>query len=129
MEAHVPSVRPQDSLAVASRAMLEANVRQLPIVDDGVIVGLVSERVIVARATREGLSGPVRSLMGAPAPIARSVEDMAPVSDRMQQAGLDGLAVVDDGKRVGLVTATASRPRSSAGTSAIQPRISRSAGS
>jgi signal-transduction protein with cAMP-binding, CBS, and nucleotidyltransferase domain len=43
----VVSVRPRDPVLEAGRRMLENEVRHLPVIDDGVVVGVVSERDVL----------------------------------------------------------------------------------
>ena len=55
MVTNVVTIEPAASLADAARAMTEANIGMLPVVDDGKVTGVITDRDIVVR----GVARPV----------------------------------------------------------------------
>jgi CBS domain-containing protein len=69
-EGTVAVVRPDDSLAVATQLMLSSKVRHLPVLRNGQVVGLLSERDVFRRGSavgREAARDPVERVMSSPA--------------------------------------------------------------
>jgi len=110
------SVGPTDSLLDAARLMVDHQVRHLPVVDDGAVVGMVSDRDI-----RTVAGDPVRYLESRPHDGARmlSVRDaMSPtaitvradrplreVANELADERIGALPIVDaDGKLLGIVS-------------------------
>jgi CBS domain-containing protein len=54
MVADVVAIEPSASLVTAARRMEDANIGMLPVVDDGRVVGVITDRDIVIRAVARG---------------------------------------------------------------------------
>ncbi len=110
MQRSVASVAENDELASALRLMLWRQIRHLPVVNDGALVGLLSERDMIAAASREACSigalGKVRDVM------RRSVSSIAPTATVPEAAAMMAvekigcLPVMEDSQIVGMVTTT-----------------------
>ena len=97
-----------DSLAVAAHKMTWAHCRHLPVIRDRQVVGVLSERDLLAwLAGGKRLDGPtdlVRAAMVAPPVVASPDEDLGEVAARMLSNRVGCLPVVVGGKLVGMVT-------------------------
>jgi cystathionine beta-synthase len=100
----VVAVAPDDSLLVAYGRLRLYDVSQLPVLDDGRIVGILDESDLLIAATRDAgaFKGPVRTVMTrklVTLQMNATIEQLLPVLDR----GM--VAIVVDGDRfLGLVT-------------------------
>ncbi|MFC5139887.1 CBS domain-containing protein [Actinomycetospora rhizophila] len=93
------------TVAEALRVMRVAGVRHLPVIADGLCVGLLLDRDLVAAAV-DGVTGPVGHLARRPVPTVE-VDATTPRTARAVLAGgLDAALVTDGGVVVGIVTAT-----------------------
>jgi CBS domain-containing protein len=108
MVADVVTIDPSSSLVAAARAMREANVGMLPVVDRDRVVGIITDRDIVVRAVAGG-ADPATTRVGQclsdgviPAHPDWSTEQAIVT---MAQAQVGRLPVLDDDDRlVGVVT-------------------------
>jgi cystathionine beta-synthase len=100
----VVSVAPDDTLMVAYARMRLHDVSQLPVIDEGRIVGIVDESDLLLAASGEDgrLAAPVREVMSARLTTVApetSLRELLPIFD----AGLVPI-VMDGGMFIGLVT-------------------------
>lgn len=112
MTRDVRCILPETSIAEAFRLMHELGVRHLPVVREGMLVGIVSDRDFLGYATRARDGGlvfsnkvtagqvmtldPVVGLQGAP---------VSELANTMLTKHIDSLPIVGEGRRlVGLVT-------------------------
>lgn len=106
MNTEVVSVGPAETIRDAAETMRERGFSQLPVLDEGVPVGSVSERDIVHalnETERDDLAGDeVRTLMGAPFP-ALDPDEPLDVAIRMLE-DRPALLVMRGGRVVGLLT-------------------------
>lgn len=97
-----------DSLAAAAHKMTWARCRHLPVVRDGEVVGVISERDILAwLGGGHRLDSPtnlVRAAMVTPAKVASPDDDLGEVAARMLSFRIGCLPVVIDRKLVGMIT-------------------------
>lgn len=110
MRQQVMTIREDDDLALASQMIAWSGVRHLPVVRDGRVVGVLSERDIFRHLGeekgKESLSDPVGSAMAKPAKVAHPDEDVTEAAARMSSEKLGCLPVVEQGRLLGLVTMT-----------------------
>jgi CBS domain-containing protein len=110
---HYPmTVQPDDLVWLATQKMAWAGVRHLPVLRDGALVGLVSERDLAVHHARledrenRGDDTQIESIMH-PHPQTASPEDsITEVAGRMATSKISCLPVVDKGALVGIITTT-----------------------
>lgn len=104
-------VGPDDSLGRAERMMSRRRIHEVLVADDGVLLGLVTERDILEARRHEKLDGdwwstPVRVVMrDVPASVTPDVP-IAKAIDRLAKSPVDVLPVVEAGFLIGQLTAT-----------------------
>lgn len=107
MRTAVHTIRPDASVAEAAKQMRAQQVGALLVRDQRDDLGIVSETDLVRKVLAESLEPaqtPVRSVMSAPLvtiDVAASAHD---ASDRMAEAGIRHLAVVEAGAVVGILS-------------------------
>jgi len=103
----VVHVRSSDSVLSAVQLLAERRIGCVPVVDDGQVVGIFSERDLVYRVAIDGaavLEQPVSAVMTAP---AITIDDQTPVMSglsMMTKRRIRHLPVVVDGALVGLIS-------------------------
>ena len=104
----VVSIDPSASLTDAARKMEDANVGMLPVVEDGKVLGVITDRDIVIRAVaREAdpASTAVGDCLSGDAIVARPEWTTERAMQTMAEAQVGRLPVLDDEERlVGVVT-------------------------
>lgn len=98
-----------DSLGAAHRVMIRSRVRHLPVVRDGKLVGILSQRdVLGARAgiDEDWWAMTVASAMRQPVQTAGPDDSVTEVAGRLAAAKIGAMPVVERGKLLGLVTVT-----------------------
>ena len=104
----VESVRPDETLQMAADRMRKTNVGALPVVDNGKVLGMITDRDIVVRAVAEGLDPRTAQIQGCYTSNAvichfdASIEDAAGLMESRQVRRL----LVDDetGRIVGIIS-------------------------
>ena len=108
-EAMTPGVRwvaPTDSVNTAATMMRDNDVGSLPIVDDGQLVGIITDRDIVMRAVALGAATDrlsVGEIASREVLTARPDQDLADAAQLMARGQVRRLPVVEDGRLVGLL--------------------------
>jgi CBS domain-containing protein len=108
MVEEVVSIEPSASLTDAARAMEEANIGMLPVVQDGKVIGVITDRDIVVRAVAQEAdpaSTAVGDCLSINAIVAHPDWGTEQAMQTMAQAQVGRLPVLDDNDRlVGVVT-------------------------
>ncbi|HCL75599.1 CBS domain-containing protein [Stutzerimonas nitrititolerans] len=89
------------------QAMAEHNVGALPVVDDGELVGIVSERDYARKIVLQGRSSvgtPVSIIMSSPVITTEPQQSIQACMSLMTDRHLRHLPVVDEGRLVGLLS-------------------------
>lgn len=89
------------------QAMAEHNVGALPVVDDGELVGIVSERDYARKIVLQGRSSvgtPVSTIMSSPVITTEPQQSIQACMSLMTDRHLRHLPVVDGGRLVGLLS-------------------------
>jgi len=103
MTANPVTVSPQDTLAVAKEKMTAGKFRRLPVVQDGVLVGILTDRDILRFVGSEERT----RVDGAMTETPLTVSPTTPMEEAvrlMRQHQISGLPVVEAGKVVGILT-------------------------
>ncbi len=96
-----------ESLAVAARRLWAHEIGALPVFQGESLVGIVTERdLVAAMALGAALDGPIRAHMTPLPATAAPAEDSAVVAGRMVELGIRHLPVVRAGRVVGMVSAS-----------------------
>lgn len=101
---HVP---PECSVADASRLMQEKNIGALAVLDDGKLVGIISERDVVQRCVGMGLdcvSTPVRLIMSFPPITIDRNLSMGVAVVMMMEANIRHLPVMNGNRVLGMIS-------------------------
>ncbi len=98
-----------DSLGAAQRTMARSHIRHLPVMDKQMIVGMLSERDVLAARARAGADEdwwalPVGAAMSAPVETASPEDSLTEVAGRLAAAKLGAMPVVEMGKLLGIAT-------------------------
>ncbi|MES2887205.1 MAG: CBS domain-containing protein [Pseudomonadota bacterium] len=108
MTRDVQTVRSQDNLQLAAQRMDELNVGVLPVCDDNILMGVITDRDITVRATSAGLLPsltPVADVMTQQARYCRPFQTVADVVQKMSDVQIRRLPVLDDQDRlIGIVS-------------------------
>jgi len=99
-----------DCLGNAYSAMRRSHIRHLPVMSDGKLVGMLSERDVLAARARvdeaDWWTIPVRLAMHSPAQTAGPDDSLQEVAGRMASAKIGAMPIVERGKLLGLATIT-----------------------
>ena len=108
MSKTVVRIHPEESVAVAARALAHYNIGILPVCgNDGRLCGLVTDRDIVTRCLASGRSPavtPVREVMTTQILSARPDMDAAAAAGVMGRAQIRRLPVLENGRLCGMVS-------------------------
>ena len=103
----VETISPDASLLDAVQRLGEKRIGALPVVEDGRIVGIISERDVIYRLRdhgRGGLDLPVGQVMSAPAITVDSETDVLRALALITERRIRHLPVVDGGRLRGIVS-------------------------
>lgn len=107
------TIGPGETVATAISRMERANIRHLPVLDQGTVIGMLSDRdILVGRGgsatpgTRRHLDMCVDEIMSQPVRTIRSDVDLDQIVELMIMHRISCLPVVDDGELAGIITKT-----------------------
>lgn len=104
------TVSEDDELATALQLMLWNGIRHLPVLRDGKLVGVISERDVLRAhdpsAPSFGASGKVRDAMTRGVVITHPTDSLEDAAARMLTENVGCLPVLDGGKVAGMITTT-----------------------
>lgn len=104
---NVHTIAPEQMVLEAVRTMAERNVGALPVVEDGVVVGVISERDYARKMVLKGRSSagtPVRDIMSSPVITVDSRQSIEDCMGIMTDNHLRHLPVVENEKLLGLLS-------------------------
>ena len=110
MEPNVATVVERDSVSLAMQIMLQREIRHLPVLRQGEVVGVISQSDLLANASDiadpENSQATVGELMSSPAQTIASHAPLGDAAAKMAVHKLGCLPVEDAGTLVGIVTTT-----------------------
>ena len=100
------TVSPDDTIQAAARIMQSEDTGAVPVVNNGRVLALVTDRDIVVRVVAEGgsIAGPVSSIATQDVVCASPEMTTREASDLMSEHQIRRLPVVDNGQLVGIVS-------------------------
>ena len=106
MSSEVYSVDSNQTVQEAARIMSDHNIGALPVVENGTVVGMVTDRDITLRATAQGQEAqiPVSQVMTNNVIQATPDMDVEEAAQIMSQNQIRRLPVIDNGQVVGVVS-------------------------
>lgn len=108
MSTKVETIKPTSSLRAAARRFSELNVGVLPVVDEGKLVGIITDRDVSVYAIaigREPQSTDVKVVMTKEVFTCNANQSLAEAAEIMEQHNIRRLAVVSDSEEVvGILT-------------------------
>jgi CBS domain-containing protein len=107
MKTDMVTAAPGETVAHAAYAMSSNGIGALVVVDDGKLVGFLSERDVLKRVVAEGLDPASTTVLEVATPQPITVEASTPVQDcsqLMREKDVRHLPVVHDGKPVGIIS-------------------------
>ena len=103
----VHSIAPDQTVLEALKMMAEKNVGALPVMEEGQVVGVISERDYARKVVLQGRSSvgtPVRAIMSAPVVTADSQQSIERCMAVMTDSHLRHLPVVQGDQLIGLLS-------------------------
>ncbi|MDY7565377.1 CBS domain-containing protein [Pseudomonas sp. RTC3] len=104
---HVHTIAPNQMVLEALRVMAEKNIGALPVIEDGQVVGVISERDYARKIVLQGRSSigtSVRAIMSSPVVTVNSHQSIETCMGVMTDSHLRHLPVVEDGQLLGLLS-------------------------
>ena len=100
------TVSPDDTIQAAARIMQSEDTGAVPVVNNGRVLALVTDRDIVVRVVAEGgsITGPVSGIATQDVVCASPEMTTREASDLMSEHQIRRLPVVDNGQLVGIVS-------------------------
>ncbi|WP_100404957.1 CBS domain-containing protein [Bacillus solitudinis] len=105
MSTNVITVTPEQTIQEAASLMKQNDIGSIPVVENGQLVGIITDRDITLRATAEGnqTNESIRECMSTNITTASSSTDAHEAASMMAQHQIRRLPVVDNGQLVGMV--------------------------
>ena len=106
MSSPVVTMKVTDTLAVAARKMIKANIGSVVVADRGKLVGIVTERDVTRQIIKGStvLKEPIRKVMSKLRVTAAPKTSIQEAFELMLENKVRRLPVVDNGKLLGIVT-------------------------
>ena len=107
MTRDVETVQPDQTAQEAASFMLRADAGSIPVAEGDRLIGMITDRDIAVRGVAQGHGPdtPVRELMTSGLVCARIDDDVEEVANRMSEAQVRRLPVIDESERlVGIVS-------------------------
>lgn len=103
MSNHVEAIAPDKNIRQASRKMSELNIGSLPVINNGELVGIVTDRDIACFAVamgRDPSSTPIEKVMTTEVATCHDDDDITEAAQLMEQMHIRRLAVLDHDDRL-----------------------------
>ena len=107
MTAQVVTATPQTTVAEVARTMSQIDSGVVPVMDDGKVVGVITDRDIVVRVIAKGgaVDGPISAVMSQGAESCREDDNLADAAAKMGALQIRRLVVLDEtGRLTGILS-------------------------
>ena len=102
MQVKLISIGPEESMKKAIEIMKKYNISQIPVLEDGKAIGIISESTILENLVSSNKASKIREIMGECPPVVSKATSVNAVSNLLRYFSL--VLVTDKGKYVGLIT-------------------------
>jgi Zn-dependent protease/predicted transcriptional regulator len=103
MVANTLTVAPNESVASVVEHMLAGFQDDIPVVEEGVLVGIVGRREALKAAMDGGPGLPASSVMAEAVPVVHETDSLEVALERLQESGRRSIPVLRDGLLVGML--------------------------
>lgn len=100
----VETVAPDDPISLAASKMVKGRLHRIFVVEDGRLAGVLSTKDVMLAIRDKRTGSPISRWMSSPVFTVRANEPVSLATDRLEQAHVSGLVVVDEGWAVGVFT-------------------------
>jgi predicted transcriptional regulator len=104
MTAEVIGTAPSATVAAAARQMVERRIHRLFVFDGDRPAGVLSTKDVMRAVADQRIAAPISGFMSSPVQTVEAGEPIARAMERLTEAQVTGLVVIDDGAPVGLFT-------------------------
>lgn len=107
MSENVVTACPDDDIFETARKMIGSGVRQLPVVENGKIIGIITSKNILSEFVKreyKPVKKKVRDVMTEDVIFCNSEDEISKIWDKMYSSGYSGLPVLKKGKVIGMIT-------------------------
>ena len=84
--------------------MLHSAQMDMPVLDDGQLIGLLPRAAVIQTVRRQGPATPVRALLRRDVPLVQAGDSLMRVYQLMEQSGWKSLPVMHEGRLLGMIT-------------------------
>ena len=98
------SLHPRDNLGQMSRLVLAGPQQNFPVIDNGMVAGIVTRGDLMPALIRRGEFAPVAEVMRTGIPVVEARETVDAALMRIQESGLPAVPVVQNGQMIGLIS-------------------------
>ncbi|HKF20629.1 MAG TPA: site-2 protease family protein [Candidatus Angelobacter sp.] len=98
------SLSPDDPLERAVELILHGSQQDFPIVKNGRLVGMLSNKDLLHGLSQRGAESPISQAMRQDCPVLAATDDLQTVMEKLQSSNCHVMPVVDRGELVGLFT-------------------------
>jgi len=107
MNRNAVTTTPEKDLFSCTRKMIKAGIRQLPVVDDNKLVGIISSTDVLSAFVKNGyrsVKKKINEIMTTDVIYCEQEDELSKIWDKMYTSGFSGFPVLKKGKVIGMIT-------------------------
>lgn len=107
MNRNVITITPEEDLFSCTRRMIKSGIRQLPVVDNNKLVGIISSTDVLSAFVKNGyrpVKKRVGEIMTTDVIYCEQEDELSKIWDKMYSSGFSGFPVLKKGKVIGMIT-------------------------